>query len=306
MIRGCTNRFAAYFFGLAVSLAACGTIPPPDPAVLAPVMRPYIDDALTKPMADLDAAARGKAPATAQSPVRAGTPGDKLKLGLALTAKRDNFDQVPQPWHSLLVARGSRLQLARARYRQENTQSDIPDSDKLLPPTAQEVQAETVVKDYADPEPWLAQAETATISTMTSIYVPPVKLGGTGTTQLINISQPVLPRGLVRVAATCVSTVYDELESDSMMSDLINGLTAAAEDKSAKDAPVTSDTAKILGEVHQNDASDPKHMAQEAKCGGAEAYAHYLELMRPVFVPTSHIMVSTEKKDAPAEAKPNP
>ena len=47
-------------------------------------------------------------------------------------------------------------------------------------------------------------------------------------------------------------------------------------------------------------------MAQEATCGGAEAYAHYLELMRPVFVPTSHIMVSTEKKDAPAEAKPNP
>ncbi len=296
---------------LCPTLGACGSLPPPDPAVLAPIMRPYIDDALTKPMADLDAGARrnAKTPAepAATPSIHPGSPGNKLTLGLALTAHRSNFDQVPQPWHSLLVARDARLEVASARYRHDNPQGAPPENDKLLPPTAQELQAEAVARDYSDPEPWLAEAEMATVSTMTSIYVPPVKLGGSGSTQLINISQPVLPRGLVRVAASCMSAVYDELESDSMMTDLVNGLAAAAAaDKPVKDEPVTSDSAKILGEVHQNDAGDPKHMAEEAKCGGAEAYAHYLELMRPVFVPTSHITVSTEKKDAPAEAKPNP
>lgn len=296
--------------GLCLVLSACATLPPPDPAKLAPVMRPYIENALTKPMAELDKAARGKvqgAVADTVPPPHNGAPGDRLTLGLALTAKRSNFDQVPQPWHSRLVMRDARLQVARSQYRRDHPQEAVPENGKLLAPTVEEQKAETIAKDYSDPEPWLVEAELATTSTMTSIYVPPVRVGGTGTTQLINISQPALPRGVVRIAAACVSAVYDELQNDSMMTDLINGLSAAVDaDESIADKGEKADSAKILNEVHEKQANDPKHMADEAKCGGREAYAHYLGLMRPIFVPSSRVTVTTQKSDAKTQAKPNP
>ena len=242
-----------------LGLGGCVTAPDINPLSLAnrTASQPVVENALSAAMPALHASAR------------AGKANDQLAFGLALLAGRDNRGAVTEA--SRVVVESKLTADAAIVYAAHPVMADAPtsadavawarqvtaDLDACVPCS---VDAAVVVpwddaqqpmlSEYAEATSaryWLAKALGAqTGQRTTAIYVPPVRLGGAGSTMLLNIpSQPLIDPTQYLSARYCVEGVALSLKADAAEAWLRDDLVKATGQRQVLDNALTDALARL-------------------------------------------------------------
>lgn len=193
-----------------------------------------------------------------------GTVHDKWVYGLALSAGRQTLDPLSPSQRALYVDYMHRVHQARAAYAKAHKDSDTSNmpSDVFVQATPDEAMAANLADRVNAPDVWL----------------DPVRAAPS------DVTPEVLAQSLA-----CLSAVHDKVEGEDLMTQLIGSVAQAHDGGQAKGQV---DIAQITAEIDKAPKSDAE-LDDEARCGGADAFAKDLKLMKAVYV--SNIQVSVSK-----------
>lgn len=228
---------------------------------IAPKFAGEIEAALTQPVVQLyDAALTGAA-------------RDKWVFGLALTAERHTLEPMLPAQRALYLDYSRRVEDAKAKYQKKHRNKDISEmpAEAFVKPTAEEIEAVRIAQHINTPAVWLDAAKAA---------------------------YPIDQAPVLSQSVACLVAVKEKIDADDMMTQLLSGLMGVTATSSSEKSEETSatDLAQITKELDDSPKSD-EELDSDALCGGAEAFAKDMELLKTVYTPSLRITVSRGKGD---------
>ena len=244
-----------------LGLSAC-TSPASKRASAVAASASYLNDALSQPMQTLyDKALTGDA-------------YDKLRLGLAMTARRPSPAIVRDADRRALDAIDIRLRAAKQVWLKQNspdTVNKVP-WDYQIGLTADDAAVIWRVEQATSADYWLSSAENTTTVQVETFPVPPFTKTGGGGTRAIVTQVPEIDRNILLSAAACAVSVRDHA-----------GLPASLPTPEVIHRLRGSDIRDIVADV-ASEATQPgyngDHAVGSAACGTAATFAHYVSLLK--------------------------